>query len=38
MTRNADLAFQALVNDPSITIPLERAWEMFTTAGLPEGW
>ncbi|CAG1000261.1 alpha-galactosidase [Anaerolineales bacterium] len=29
LTENTDLAFQAFFNDPSITLPLDDAWELF---------
>jgi len=43
MTRNRDLAFQAMLNDPLVSIPTDKAWRMFnemvryTKAMLP-GW
>jgi len=30
LTENSDLAFQAFFNDPSIYLPLDDAWELFT--------
>ena len=30
LTENTDLAFQAFFNDPSIHLPLDDAWELFT--------
>jgi alpha-galactosidase/6-phospho-beta-glucosidase family protein len=29
MTKDVDLAFQALLYDPLCTIPVDRAWAMF---------
>jgi alpha-galactosidase len=29
VTKDADLAFQAVYNDPSGTLPIDQAWEMF---------
>jgi alpha-galactosidase len=29
LTRNKDLAFQAVVNDPTNRLPIDEAWEMF---------
>lgn len=29
LARNVDLAFQAVLNDPTTTLPIDRAWEMF---------
>jgi alpha-galactosidase len=29
LTENTDLAFQAFFNDPSITLPLDDAWEIY---------
>lgn len=36
LTRNAELAFQAVFNDPANTLPIDRAWQMFQEIGLPE--
>ena len=36
--RDKDLAFQAILNDPTTNLPIDRAWEMFNEIGLPEGW
>jgi alpha-galactosidase len=41
--KDVDLAFQALLNDPLCTIPVDRAWEMFcellqANAAMLPGW
>ena len=38
LTRDKDLAFQAVFNDPTTNLPIDRAWEMFNEIGLPENW
>jgi galacturan 1,4-alpha-galacturonidase len=37
-TRDWELAFQAVFNDPTVSLPLDRAWAMFTELGRPENW
>lgn len=37
LTRDPDLAFQAVFNDPTTNLPLDKAWEMFNEIGLPRG-
>jgi len=36
--RDKDLAFQAVFNDPTTNLPIDRAWEMFEEIGLPANW
>lgn len=36
LTRDEDLAFQAIYNDPCTTVAIDKAWEMFQEIGLPE--
>ncbi len=38
LTRDADLAFQAVFNDPTTNLPVDQAWELFNEIGLPENW
>ena len=38
LTRDQDLAFQAVFNDPTTRLPLDKAWAMFTEIGLPVGF
>jgi alpha-galactosidase len=38
LTRDRELAFQALCADPTTTLPLDRAWALFEALGLPPGW
>jgi len=37
LTHNKDLAFQAIFNDPTTNLPIDKAWKMFNEIGLPEG-
>jgi alpha-galactosidase len=34
---DADLAFQAILNDPMTNLPVDEAWAMFNEIGFPEG-
>lgn len=36
--RDKELAFQAIFNDPTVHLPVDRAWAMFEEIGLPQGW
>ena len=38
LMRDKDLAFQAVFNDPTTNLPIDRAWEMFEEIGLPASW
>lgn len=38
LTRDKDLAFQAVFNDPTTNLPIDKAWNMFNEIGLPEGF
>ena len=38
LSRDKDLAFQAIFNDPTTDLPIDRAWAMFNEIGLPENW
>ncbi len=43
LAKDKEMAFQALLNDPLVTIPVDRAWEMFNemfeaNRELLEGW
>jgi galacturan 1,4-alpha-galacturonidase len=38
LTRDRELAFQAVFNDPTTNLPLDRAWALFEEIGLPQGW
>lgn len=38
LSRDKDLAFQAVFNDPTTNLPLDKAWDMFNEIGLPEPW
>ena len=38
LNKDRDLAFQAVYDDPSTNLPVDRAWEMFNAIGLPPGW
>jgi galacturan 1,4-alpha-galacturonidase len=38
LTRDRDLAFQAILNDPNTEASLDKAWEMFNEIGLPVGF
>jgi alpha-galactosidase len=37
LSRDEDLAFQAVFNDPTTGLPIDQAWKMFKEIGLPEG-
>jgi alpha-galactosidase len=37
LNRDADLAFQAVLNDPTTNLPIDQAWSMFNEIGLPAG-
>ena len=37
LMRDKDLAFQAILNDPTIHLPIDQAWAMFNEIGLPQG-
>ena len=36
LTRDRDLAFQAVFSDPTTNLPIDRAWALFGEIGLPE--
>ena len=36
LTKNKDLAFQAIFNDPTTSIPIDQAWQMFEEMGWDE--
>jgi alpha-galactosidase len=39
LKRDRDLAFQAVFNDPTTNLPIDKAWEMFCEIGVPaEFW
>jgi alpha-galactosidase/6-phospho-beta-glucosidase family protein len=38
LMRDQDLAFQAVFNDPTTRLPIDRAWAMFNEIGLPKGF
>lgn len=38
LKRNQEMAFQAVFNDPTTRLPIDKAWEMFNEIGLPEGY
>jgi galacturan 1,4-alpha-galacturonidase len=38
LKREKDLAFQAVFNDPTTRLPIDKAWAMFNEIGLPEGF
>jgi alpha-galactosidase/6-phospho-beta-glucosidase family protein len=38
LRRDQDLAFQAVFNDPTTCLPIDKAWMMFTEIGLPTGF
>lgn len=38
LRRDKDLAFQAIFNDPTTNLPIDRAWDMFNEIGLPPNW
>ncbi len=38
LTRDKDLAFQTIFNDPTTNLPLDQAWAMFNEIGLPQSW
>ena len=38
LKRDQDLAFQAVFNDPTTRLPIDKAWAMFNEIGLPEGF
>jgi galacturan 1,4-alpha-galacturonidase len=38
LTRNKELAFQAIFNDPTTNLPIDQAWAMFNEIGLPKEW
>jgi len=38
LTRDEELAFQAVYNDPCITVAIDKAWAMFQDIGLPENF
>ncbi len=38
LTRNRELAFQAVFNDPTNRAPIDQTWSMFTEIGLPDNW
>jgi len=38
LERDKELAFQAVFNDPTTNLPIDRAWEMFEEIGLPANW
>jgi alpha-galactosidase len=38
LERDKDLAFQAVFNDPTTNLAIDRAWEMFEEIGLPADW
>ncbi len=35
LKRDLDLAFQAVFNDPTTNLPIDKAWEMFNEIGVP---
>ena len=38
LNHDIDLAFQAVMNDPTMNLPLDQAWKMFHEIGFPEGY
>jgi galacturan 1,4-alpha-galacturonidase len=38
LKRDQDMAFQAVFNDPTTRLPIDKAWAMFNEIGLPEGF
>jgi alpha-galactosidase len=38
LERDKELAFQAVFNDPTTNLSIDRAWEMFEEIGLPANW
>ena len=38
LSRDKELAFQAIFNDPTTRLPIDQAWAMFNEIGLPEGF
>lgn len=38
LTGNEEHAFQAVFNDPCITVPIDKAWQMFQEIGLPKNF
>jgi alpha-galactosidase/6-phospho-beta-glucosidase family protein len=38
ITRDKDLAFQAIFNDPTTQLPIDQAWAMFNEIGVPAGF
>jgi galacturan 1,4-alpha-galacturonidase len=38
LNRDKDLAFQAIFNDPTTNLPIDKAWALFNEIGLPEEW
>jgi len=36
--KDQNLAFQAVFNDPTTRLPIDKAWAMFNEIGLPEGF
>jgi alpha-galactosidase len=38
LERDKELAFQAVFNDPTTNLPIDRAWAMFEEIGLPANW
>ncbi|RPJ50222.1 MAG: alpha-glucosidase/alpha-galactosidase [Chloroflexi bacterium] len=38
LTRDKALAFQAVFNDPTVNLPIDRAWAMFNEIGFPDEW
>ena len=36
LTRDKELAFQAVYNDPTTNLPVDKAWEMFEEIGFPQ--
>lgn len=38
LTRDRDLAFQAIFNDPTTSLSLDRAWAMFEELETPHLW
>ncbi len=38
LARDQDLAFQAVFNDPTTNLPIDKAWELFCEIGLPQGF
>jgi len=38
LKRDQDMAFQAVFNDPTTRLPIDKAWAMFNEIGLPQGF